>query len=189
MLAKNARRRRRAVIRVQLPLILIGNTVIHQDRNMQPPWGATLQERMHQVQRGQPIQTQLHTISGSNPSQTDLPELSGNSAVTAAHTPPTVRLGLISAGSNSFGLEFSVALEEVVPSCRSSSSCSRYLPYPLLSSGWARASSWDLVMKPMRKAISSGQAILSPWRFSRVAMKLEASSIESWVPVSSQADR
>jgi hypothetical protein len=42
-------------------------------------------------------------------------------------------------------------------------------------------------MKPIRKAISSGQAIFSPCRFSIVSTKLAASCSDSWVPVSSQA--
>ena len=41
--------------------------------------------------------------------------------------------------------------------------------------------------KPRRKAISSRQAIFSPWRCSIVAMKFAASSRLSCVPVSSQA--
>src|ERR1700709_1827074 len=42
-------------------------------------------------------------------------------------------------------------------------------------------------MKPIRSAISSRQAIRTPWRCSSTATYWPASSIESWVPVSSQA--
>lgn len=42
-------------------------------------------------------------------------------------------------------------------------------------------------IQPALQAISSGQATLSPWRRSSVAMKWPASSRLSWVPVSSQA--
>src|SRR4051812_22644773 len=42
-------------------------------------------------------------------------------------------------------------------------------------------------MKPLRKAISSKQAIFRPWRCSSTRTKSPASSSDAWVPVSSQA--
>src|ERR1017187_6345190 len=63
----------------------------------------------------------------------------------------------------------------------------RYSPYVLFSILAASAWSCDPSMNPCRYAISSRQATFSPWRFSMVWMKSDASSSESCVPVSSHA--
>ena len=54
----------------------------------------------------------------------------------------------------------------------------RYSPYSFGNSD-ASDNSWLLSMKPFRHAISSGQEILSPIRFSMAATKLPASSRDS----------
>ena len=56
-----------------------------------------------------------------------------------------------------------------------------------LASGAASFSSAATSIQPLPKAISSGQQTCRPWRVWMVSMKLEASSSDWWVPVSSQA--
>src|SRR3989454_6449880 len=63
----------------------------------------------------------------------------------------------------------------------------RFCPYELSFIGRAMRSTSSAVMYPIRNAISSTQATMSPCRSSMVWIKVEACKSASWVPVSSQA--
>src|SRR5690554_4439059 len=66
-------------------------------------------------------------------------------------------------------------------------SLKRYCPYSFFFIGSASIRSLSSSIQPLRRAISSRQAIFSPCRFSSTSIKVEASDNEPKVPVSSQA--
>src|ERR1700733_8213864 len=69
-----------------------------------------------------------------------------------------------------------------------SASLCMYFAYSLLPNDAANLCNCSQLMNPLLNAISSGQAIRNPCRFSRVATKSAAARRLSGVPVSSQAN-